>query len=445
MATLLLPRSGAFFLAPLLSGVAAVFSSMLHVVLDLPILLFWASITISCVAAVFIFPGLRSASRKNIAGTLRSRIDGMCLLIFGAGSFAALISTPAPLGWDARSMWFAIPSYLNGPAEQYLTAQQGGAQTGWVDYPLFGPGSLATLWQIMGVSENLWSGSRLYALIGISIVALVGFMLITKYGSDKNIYFVTFAFAGLVSSGFFLGGGINTGYMDTIQGLLVSATLTSSLIWSRDSVAKSTVLVGVVSIAAMNAKQEGFWFVLLVLSVVLVIYSIQRQFWFLLALVPFTAGRFLWVSFSDYVNMPESGSTSGLTSRIPELLDQNSLAWEILPKILFEWFIPQNGVVFIFFLLAVAALLVANKTSSISASPFDGFVFLVVGLGILIIIFVTYSLGDAGDRIDWWLGTSYSRITASFKSVVWTTVFALVLLNLPSRRLPERNPLTKEK
>jgi hypothetical protein len=173
-------------------------------------------------------------------------------------------------------------------------------------------------------------------------------MLITKYGSDKNIYFVTFAFAGLVSSGFFLGGGINTGYMDTIQGLLVSATLTSSLIWSRDSVAKSTVLVGVVSIAAMNAKQEGFWFVLLVLSVVLVIYSIQRQFWFLLALVPFTAGRFLWVSFSDYVNMPESGSTSGLTSRIPELLDQNSLAWEILPKILFEWFIPQNGIVFIF-------------------------------------------------------------------------------------------------
>lgn len=89
-------------------------------------------------------------------------------------------------------------------------------------------------------------------------------------------------------------------------------------------------------------------------------------------------------------------------------------------------------------------MVVANRTSSVSASPFDGLVFLLVGLGILIIIFVTYSLGDDSDRIDWWLGTSYSRITASFKSVVWTTVFALVLLNLPSRRLPERNPLTKE-
>jgi len=438
------PRSGAFFLAPVLSGVAAVFSSMLHVIIDVPILLIWAFFTILFISTVVLSPKLRVVSIENLVGIVRSRIDLMFLLIFSAGSAAALISTPAPLGWDARSMWFAIPSYLNGPAEQYLTAQAGGAQTGWVDYPLFGPGSLATVWQLMGVSENLWSGSRLYGLIGISLVALVGYLLFTKYGSDKNIYFVAIGFSGLVSAGFFVGGGINTGYMDTIQGLLVAATLASCLIWSRESLLRSTALVGIVSIAAMSAKQEGFWFALLVLSVTAVFYFPNRQFWFLLAILPLTASRLFWVSFSDYVNMPESGSTGGLIARMPELLDPYSLAWEIIPKILFDWFVPQNGKLFIIFVLAVAALLVANRTSSIRAKYLDVNLYFMVGLGILTIIFLTYSLGDSRGQIDWWLGTSYSRITASFKSVVWTSLFALVLLNLPAKYLPKKKGLTKK-
>jgi hypothetical protein len=437
-------RSGAFFLAPILSGVAAVFSSMLHVILDVPILLIWAFITIFFITTVVLSPKLRVVSMENLVGILRSRIDLMFMLIFSAGSAAALISTPAPLGWDARSMWFAIPSYLNGPAEQYLTAQAGGAQTGWVDYPLFGPGSLATVWQLMGVSENLWAGSRFYGVIGISLVALVGYLLFTKYGSDKNIYFVAIAFSSLVSAGFFIGGGINTGYMDTIQGLLVAATLASCLIWSRESLLRSTALVGLVSIAAMSAKQEGFWLVLLVLSVSAVFYLPNTQFWFLLSILPLTASRLFWVSFSDHVNMPESRSTGGLIERIPELLDPSSLAWEIVAKILFDWFIPQNGKLFIIFVLAVAALLVANRTSSIRAKYLDVILYFMVGLGILTIIFLTYSLGDLRGQIDWWLGTSYSRITASFKSVVWTSLFALVLLNLPAKYLPKKKGLTKK-
>ena len=442
---MLVPRSGAFFLAPVLSGVAAVFSSMLHVIIDLPVLMIWAFFTILSISIVVLSPKLRVVSIENLVGIMRSRIDLMFLLIFSAGSAAALISTPAPLGWDARSMWFAIPSYLNGSAEQYLTAQAGGAQTGWVDYPLFGPGSLATVWQLMGVSENLWSGSRLYALIGISLAALVGYLLFTKYGADKNISFVAIAFSGLVLAGFFIGGGINTGYMDTIQGLLVAATLASCLLWSRESLVRSTALIGIISIAAMSAKQEGFWFVLFILLVTSVFYLPKRQFWFPLSLVPFAASRLFWVSFSDYVNMPESGSTSGLIARIPELLDQNSLAWEIMPKIIFNWFVPHNGAFFAILLLAVAALSVANRTSNIMATSLDVFLYLMVGLGVLTIIFVTYSLGDSREQIDWWLGTSYSRITASFKSVVWTTVFALVLLNLPAKHLPEKRAFTKAK
>jgi hypothetical protein len=195
----------------------------------------------------------------------------------------------------------------------------------------------------------------------------------------------------------------------------------------------------------MSAKQEGFWFVLFILLVTSVFYLPKRQFWFPLSLVPLAAIRLLWVSFSDYVNMPESGSTSGLIARIPELLDQNSLAWEIIPKIIFNWFIPQNGAFFAILLVAVAALLVANRTSYIMATSLDVFLYLMVGLGVLTIIFVTYSLGDSREQIDWWLGTSYSRITASFKSVVWTTVFALVLLNLPAKNLPEKRAFTKAK
>jgi hypothetical protein len=56
------------------------------------------------------------------------------------------------------------------------------------------------------------------------------------------------------------------------------------------------------------------------------------------------------------------------------------------------------------------------------------------GLALYVIPVITYALGNSRDSIDWWLGTSYTRITASFTIVAFFSLAALVLWNAPAAK-----------
>lgn len=415
------------FLAPVIAAVVAIYSAILHVLLDLPIIWFWSATLLLSAILVLVIPASRLKLLESVAA-LKSPSEHWLVAVGGLAGVVSLATTPPPLGWDARSMWFAIPSWLNGPSEQYLTAQLGGAQTGWPEYPFFGPASFATLWQLMGVNEDLWAASRLSGVLAICLGAVAIAMFISRFASDSQLWIKLSVMAGYLFSLFFVADGyINNGYQDVMQGAAIALVLVTVITYNPQHRLVSFSLVAVASLAALNIKQEGFWFTVAVILLGAIYWAFKRELWFGLGLLPAIAGKLVWDGFGAAVQMPASGSTDGMFSRLPELLSGSSVAGEVLGKIFGSWF-PQLHLGTMVVLVAVSVLLVMQK------KLLEAALLGLSGLALYAIPVITYALGNSRDSIDWWLGTSYTRITASFTIVVFLSIAALVLWNAPSAK-----------
>ena len=432
---LIVKGAAGVFLAPVISAVVAVYGAMIHVLLDIPILWIWFATALIGNALVIGVPAAKHRASRNVL-ELKSQGEYWLLIVSSLAGLAALATTPPPLGWDARSMWFAIPSWLNGPSEQYLTAQLGGAQTGWPEYPFFGPASFVTLWQLMGVDENLWAASRLSGLLAISLGALAVAILITRLASSRVMWVKPVAMFGFLLSMFFVADGyINNGYQDVMQGAAIAAVLATVLGYNSNAKLSSFALLAISSLAAINVKQEGFWFTVAILLLGCIYWALKRDFWFFLALLPAVAGKVAWDVFGAIVQMPASGSTDGMFGRIPEFFQGDSVANQILQKVMGQWFPPLH-------LGLMALLLTAAVGLWITRLRFEAILMGLATLALFAIPVVTYALGSSRHSIDWWLGTSYTRITASFTISVFLTLVVLALLNAPISR-PAPSPSTK--
>ena len=419
--------SAGVFLAPVISTVVAVYAAILHVLIDTPILWIWLAVGLIANALALAIPAARQRVLRNVL-ELKSPSDYWLLIVASLAGLASLGTTPPPLGWDARSMWFAIPSWLNGPSEQYLTAQLGGAQTGWPEYPFFGPASFATLWQLMGVDEDLWASSRLSGLLAISLGALAVAIVISRFASDRVMWVKPVVMFGFLLSLFFVADGyINNGYQDVMQGAAIALVLAAVLSYNSEARASSFAVLATAALAAINIKQEGFWFTVAILLLGSLYWALKKDFWFSLALIPAVAGKVIWDVFGAIVQMPASGSTDGMFGRLPEFLQRESTANQVLAKVLGEWF-PQLHLGLMVALVAGAALL------AVSGFRIEGPLIGVSGLALYVIPLVTYALGNSRDSIDWWLGTSYTRITASFTITVFLTLVIVALANAPISR-----------
>lgn len=423
--------TSALFLSPVISGVFAWIASILHVVTDLPILIYWCGLTLTSIAVSTFFVRPRSRFFESVRLLWNSKFEITVLAVTFTVGILSTITTPPPLGWDARSMWFAIPSWLNGPAEFYLTAQAGGAQTGWTEYPLFGPASFATLWQLMGVQEDLFAASRLSGLLVVSVTGLLASLLVNVFAKEKPDWVKILVVGGLLLTPWFTADGyFNNGYMDVLQGASVAATLISILAFDRAAKIASFTISTFAIFAATNIKQEGFFFTAAIVIIGVMFWAIQRQYWPILLLIPLLFSKVIWDGFSIFAGLPDSGSTSGMAGRIGEFFDPSSQAFMVLSKIFAEWFPPLH--------LGPLAILLAAALGQVLVSRGVGLskwltpaAMTLSALGVFGIILVTYAIGNSRDAIDWWLGTSYSRITSTFMMLVWVTVSVTILVTAP--------------
>lgn len=420
IALLILRGAGAFFLAPVISAVLAIFAAVIHVLTDVPLAILWGAGALLG-ASGLLLASPRNRIFQNLLALKDSRQQSLLWIYLGFVALSSL-ATPAPVGWDARSMWFAIPSWLNGPAEFYITGQSA-SYTGWPEYPFFSPATLATIWQLLGIDEDLWLASRVSGAMGITMAALAAWLIVDRYASRCSTLWTSVIFASAVATSFFLADGtLNNGYQDAMQGLSVSALL-AGILWAlKKQPHTGLVLVSVLALAASNVKQEGFWFTLGVMILGLGLHAFNNSYLISLSLIAPLAFRLVWGWFGSVVGMPESGSTQGMGERAPELLDASSTAWSVIGKIMSVWF-PQYhlGWVTIAIASAIALFLISARELG-WRRLLEPLVLVGSVMGIYVVILVTYAIGASREAIDWWLGTSYTRITA--------TPVALALLGL---------------
>lgn len=421
-----LPRVQALFASSLLASVIAIFSGMIHVWVDVPIQIVWFVASAVALFMAFLLPQSRKAIRKHLLMGWSWIEVGQMVVAFGLLALVVLYP-PAPLGWDARSIWLFHASWLNDSATAFIDAQHLTAiEWAHPDYPLLGASTIAVLWGILGQGENLTLGLQIVTVITVLTAALSGSLAISNLSKTGNRWINLAAFGLLIIAGFSIGGGLfNQAYMDTLQAFVVIC-LMSALIPALIGRMNFTqaFFAGIVGIAAMSVKQEGFWFALIVVAVMLVI-SFQDQYNAKYLPLALLLGFFaLWKIFLESIHSVQQADVAGISDRLPELLNFDSTAWTILMRLLANEGFASLSKTAVLIVLFSVAILVSNP----GRVTFKLVSLLIASwLLIIAVIFLTYALAQTRDKIDWWLATSYIRVISTPILIGWFIVYVGVI------------------
>jgi hypothetical protein len=425
-------RVQAIFASAIVAAVMATIAGILHVVTDVPIAVLWLVLVVLSLVLMASFRSLRSRAIEN-ARIPVSRQEYIQLGVVATLVLFVVSFVPAPLAWDARSIWLFHASWLNSPAQAFLDGQTLDAiDFSHPNYPILGPASMAVTWGFAGGVENLILGVQVIALLTILVISLAASLVIRKVAPTGNAWVNSLAFTFFVTSAFTVSDGLlNQGYMDPLQAVFIIALLAVMLpVLSERITWSAGIFASIVALGAMNVKQEGFWFTATVIVVVLVL-SWRSQYWAkylpLAAIVVFYG---LWKVFLGFVHAIDESDASGVVNRLTELLDRSSPAWGILTRIAKQeataFLLPSFAIMVLFLLvyLFLSRTWVAAKQVAAIAAIW----FIVMGIVVL-----TYALGNTRDQIDWWLSASFSRIIGTGVLLAWFCVFFVILRISPWR------------
>lgn len=428
LAAALASGATAYLVSPLLATAAALVAGFVHILFDVPIWVVW----LTAVALQLVLFSIRSLRERIVANLKVAQSDFYSVGVLGLGallSAMAAISTPAPLAWDARSIWFHHAKWLNGPAEYFLEAQFLPAGN-WPDYPFTGPALMTLSWQLSGGAENFWLASRISGVL-VLLVGLLAMVVLANHFAPKAHFALKLgiAFTFTASLTLLADGYYNAGYQDTLQAALVSL-LVALVLTMKNSRWSDLALPAVVFLLASNIKQEGFWFASGVLVLALLVQAVQKNYIPLALLAVPAIVRVGWSWFQDHVGMPDNGHTAEVIDRFPLLFSGDAEVATNLQLVFTNGIQPRSMSYILLVALSAIVLVVLGKGEGFVARIPTSLATILAPYGVLAVAVITYVLGQSGG-LEWWLGTSYTRITATFELLSLVTMLIAVLSLLP--------------
>jgi drug/metabolite transporter superfamily protein YnfA len=227
---------------------------------------------------------------------------------------------------------------------------------------------------------------------------------------------------------------IGSGYMDVPLATTVLAISLLSLAYFIKPRLETTGVIILLVLIANNLKQEGQIFVLITVIVIALAFLLssrnyRRALKFLAPIgLVFVIDRLVWSRFSDFAELPDSSTTSSIIGNLSEVFEPGSNFYE-----LFAQLIDRVGFVnLLFWQLSITAVIIASRLAFKSLVDNKTMLFLlalpVASAGVYVVTALTYTLGGARDRLDWWLGTSYGRITSTPELMLIGGLFVLALV-----------------
>lgn len=419
----------------LFSIAVATLTAQLHIYTDLGMSnIFWSTAALQFLA--LLVPRFREAYIRIFAlGLGRPDLTPAATLIF---CWAAFTAAAPPLAWDARSIWLSKASWLNGPANQYLTAQQDNL-SGQPEYPLAGPASIATVWSSLGIEEDLHLGVAVNSLIPVAIIgAALSLAACHSENFGNSLSSQAFAMVPLVCLFSLSSGLIVQGLMDISLAASVSALAILLFRAGNDSHPGWLFCVTALIIIAGNLKQEGAVFSGIVLAAFYIWralagknkFRVSSRAYFLFFAI-WGIDRALWSVFSNFAGLRDSVSTSEIFANSAELLSPDSKFYEYIGKVLtdprFSWTLASLAI-FSSIVLFVE-LFVSIRLRRVIYFYFAPFV--TSSVLVLATIGVTYSLGGDRDSLDWWLANSLDRLLST-PILLLVTMLSLAVVELTS-------------
>jgi len=440
-------RAEALLISPLIGLATAYVSGMLHLFLNTPTVVAWLVIILSAYVLILRSKPLRSLLVENWKSPLVT-LDYTIIIVGFVFVLGFIWRIPPPLGWDARSIWLFLASWLIEDSRVYEHAQQmpGVLHPG---YPFGVPASIAVAWQLSGGVENLWSGVRLVAVLTLSVSLLTVKTLVNYLGKNVSNGYQVLVTLFMTPVLFLVYAGFaRNGYVDPLLANLIALasvcmlTLIQNNALTPDARRWLLALSGISLFCATSAKQEGFWFsLMLVISYILVDKKSTSRMKLALASFPLTS-FLIWKASMLAVGSSEKGSASGITTKIPEIFDPTSEARKIYGTIIERYFdaylFVPTPLISIFALTVSLAMISIVRKANIRLLFFATFVW----FGNWSIIFAPYMFGNLRYWIDGWLASSFDRIVTS--QLLFTYILAAyVFINLTNTQTLDRNESEK--
>ncbi len=426
IAALLTTGTKALYLTASVTMASAVVAGVIHVLFDLPIWVVWMATIVLPSISLVVFRKTRARIKNSLSSIKTSLSEKASLGLTFMFLLLAAISIQPPLKWDARSIWFHHASWLNGPSTFFLEAQYLPAGS-WPDYPFAGPALMALAWQLTFQVENLWLATQVIAVSVVLVAAFSAQALIDRFGSNRNWILRTAVLLAFLSAATQVADGyFNAGYQDTLLAASVAA-LFSAVLANELGKHQRLLMPTLIFIAAANVKQEGFWFAIGALLIATAITTFRKDFWSLL-LIPMALGtRALWTAFSQSIGMPDNSHTDKVLERIPLIFSPGSEWSEKVSEVIQTWVIPHSLPFLI--LTCLSALGIALSGGQGKEKFLLALAAVVTPVGLLGTAVLTYALGETHD-LQWWLGTSYTRVTSTFELLAISFAAIAVLVSL---------------
>jgi len=419
-------RAEALFISPLVGLATAYVAGMLHILFNIPTVVAWLVIILSSYLLILRSKTYRRQLAENWKRPLVT-LDYTVIIVGSAFVLGFIWRIPPPLGWDARSIWLFIASWLLEDSQVYVQAHQ--MYSSWALYPFGVPASMAVAWQLNGGVENLWSGVRLVAVLTLSASLLTVKTLLNHLLTGfSNGYQMLLSL--IITPVLFLvyGGFARNGYMDPLLANLIALTSVCMFVLirndalTRDERRWLLTLSGLSLFCATSAKQEGFWFsLMLVISYILVDKKSTRRIKFVLTLFPLTS-FLIWKASILSVGSTQKSLMSDLGSNFSEIFDLKSEAWKIYGTIIDTYFYAYlfvpTPLVSIFTFTVLLGIVSISRKANIRLIFFATFVW----LGNWLIIFAPYMFGIHRVNTGAWLSSSFDRIVTS--QLLFTYMFA---------------------
>lgn len=441
LSALIFRSCNAIYFAPVLSATYALVAGLIHLVVDLPIWAVWLFLVALSTSSVLSVSSWRSSLVTSLQDVLIGSKNKYSMFAFALFQLVSWVTTPAPLIWDARSIWFHHASWLNGPALYYREAQflPAGA---WPDYPIAGPANMALSWQLTFTDENLWLASRAMGMLFVAAVFLAGNLIIERANSNLSTWAHTGYLVVFASSATLIGNGwFNTGYQDSLQAATVLMLFAILISMQQTNQLRMSIAAAVVFLLAANIKQEGFWFATGVLALGLFVLVSRRLLWPLLLVAWVAIVRFVWAAISEDLDMPENSHTAEVLDRLPQLLDLDSTVWISIGQIWTEAIQPNSLPLLLAAPAAALGILLVSEWKPAEKLALAS-AWVLAPIGVLFVAVVTYALGESHD-LSWWLGTSYTRITATFDLLAFGLMLFTGAALSPWQDRPKRQQATK--
>ena len=420
-------RADALLISPLIGFAAAFVAGMLHLIFNVPIVFVWLLLIVSAYAWILRSRALRRRFLDNWKIPLVS-LDYAVIIVGAIMVFGFIWRIPPPLGWDARSIWLFMASWLIEDSQVYVQVQQmpGVLHRG---YPFGVPASIAVAWQLHGGVENLWSGVRLIAVLTLCVSILTVKTLLNHAVTGlSNGYQVLVAL--ILTPVLFLvyGGFSRNGYMDPLLANLIALAAVSLMLLihnknlNPDERKWLVTLTGLSLFCATSVKQEGIYFsLMLLIGYILVDRTSAMRLKLALFLLPL--GSFMvWKVSMIVVGSTQKGNASSIALNASEIFEPTSEAWTnygiIIDRYFESYLFIPTPLISIFAFAFLLAIISAGRKANMRFLVFVAFVW----LGNWLIILAPYMLGQYRYWLDGWLASSFDRIMTS--QLLFTYIFA---------------------